>query len=153
MWKKSFSHVKIREYKQVTGKCWDCYHINEGRKKAETTAEMEAFKYIHLLHRGGLYMTERKKYVNNYTDLAFLRSIITQFTIFRYRERVAFATRPENQKKVLSMIIDGMDQSHSNIPNLGNSQTFPEVLKQHITGVLVHGVGKLLADIFYYIKE
>jgi len=35
-----------------------------------------------------------------------------------------------------------MDQSHSRMPYLGTQNSFNKPLKQHIQGVLVHGVGK-----------
>jgi len=49
--------------------------------------------------------------------------------------------KPENRERVLSLIIDGMDQNHSRIPYFGNQCAFASPLPQGITGVLVHGVG------------
>ena len=42
----------------------------------------------------------------------------------------------------MSCIWDGMDQSHSRCPHLGTQTAFSSPLKQHIQGVLVHGVGQ-----------
>lgn len=44
----------------------------------------------------------------------------------------------------MSLIWDGMDQSHSRCPHLGTQDSFSHPLKQHIQGVLVHGVGECI---------
>lgn len=44
----------------------------------------------------------------------------------------------------MSCIWDGMDQSHSRCPHLGTQNQFRTPLQQHIQGILVHGVGKIL---------
>ena len=69
------------------------------------------------MHRGGLFMPERRK----------------------YKQKVQYALK--NPKKVMSCIWDGMDQSHSRCPHLGTQTAFSKPLKQHIQGILVHGVG------------
>lgn len=62
MWKTVYPHVKMRVYKQVTGKCWTCLFISERRKVAQTRLERLALKELHQMHRSGLYMLERKRY-------------------------------------------------------------------------------------------
>jgi len=62
-WNSVFPWVKIREYKAVTGKCWTCFHINEIRKTSSDTSVLLAAKQLHQLHRGGLFMQERQRYV------------------------------------------------------------------------------------------
>lgn len=64
-------------------------------------------------------------------------------TIFRYKRRVARALADVNSPKpsILSMIIDGMDQSHCRVPYLGTQCSFSSPLKQCITGVKEHGRG------------
>lgn len=64
IWNNVFPWVKIRVYKAVSGKCWVCYWINDIRKQAEDSAVLRAAKRLHQLHRGGLYMLERKRYIN-----------------------------------------------------------------------------------------
>jgi hypothetical protein len=61
IWNNVFPWVKIRVYKQVSGKCWVCYWINELRKTSEDQSILLAAKKLHQLHRGGLYMLERKR--------------------------------------------------------------------------------------------
>jgi len=57
----------------------------------------------------------------------------------RYQEKRDFAKQPRNFGKVLSIIIDGMDQQHSEIPYMGNQDKFPNPLKQSITAAKCHG--------------
>lgn len=63
------------------------------------------------------------------------------FTIFRYKNRIFNALKPENRKRILSLIIDGMDQSHSKCPYFGNQGQCSRPLGQGVTGALIHGVG------------
>lgn len=63
----------------------------------------------------------------------------TYFPYYRYKANIRHAL--ENPLTVMSLIMDGMDQSHSRCPHLGSQSTFSKPLKQHIQGVLVHGVG------------
>lgn len=115
LWETVFPYVTMRTYKQVTGKCWTCYYINEGRRKHNTHACQVAYKQAHMLHRCGLYMRER----------------------LEYKARVNHAR--ERKSTHASWIIDGMDQNHTRIPRAGVNQTWPEAISQHITGVLEHG--------------
>jgi hypothetical protein len=97
IWNESFPFVKIRQYKQVSGKCWTCYYINNGRDQARTKTELKAFKELHQMHKMGSYMLERRQYKN----------------------RREYATQPENSHRICSIIIDGMDQNHSLLPRFG----------------------------------
>lgn len=44
----------------------------------------------------------------------------------------------------MSIIIDGMDQSHCKVPYLGTQSSFNHPLKQSITGIKEHGIGVTL---------
>jgi hypothetical protein len=57
-WKRCFSHVKIRKWKNVSGKCDDCAAINNGRLIAKSFEEAKSFRKLHLLHKSGLFMQE-----------------------------------------------------------------------------------------------
>jgi hypothetical protein len=61
---------------------------------------------------------------------------------FRYYRRIFYALN--NKKKVMSIIIDGMDQNHCRIPYYGNQHKFSSPLDQGITGVKEHGFGLTL---------
>ena len=58
--------------------------------------------------------------------------------IFSYKERVHKASEPSNLHKIMSIIMDGMDTQHCNIP-LEQQSVFDKPLTQHITGSLMHG--------------
>lgn len=116
IWKTAFSYVKIRVYKQVNGKCWTCYYINEGRAKSTSKKELAAYRELHQLHKMGNFMLERRKYKN----------------------RRDHALQHENCNTVCSIIIDGMDQNHSLLPNFGPNQVCNEAIPIHVTGILQH---------------
>lgn len=63
-----------------------------------------------------------------------------------YKQRVLYALR--NPERCMSLIWDGMDQNHSRCPHLGTQDEFAHPLRQHIQGVLVHGVGNYNLCIF-----
>lgn len=54
-------------------------------------------------------------------------------------EKIRYAKR--NKDTVMSFVTDGMDQKHSVSPYLGTQHSFPDPLKTHIQGFLVHGRG------------
>jgi hypothetical protein len=62
MWSLLYDHVKIRQVKRVSGKCWTCAYINETMKKNKGDAILQACKELMIMHRGGLFMLEREKY-------------------------------------------------------------------------------------------
>lgn len=100
LWKEQFSHVKIREFKAVTGKCHYCAILSEIRcstKKREVRQRVSDYQALHRV----TYMGERKLY---YSKL--LRSL-------------------SESANYISIIIDGMAQSHSKLPYLGNKKNVP----------------------------
>jgi hypothetical protein len=56
-----------------------------------------------------------------------------------YKKIVHYAGRLENKGKVMSSIIDKMDQKHSNVPYLGTQSSFSHPIEQGVTGILEHG--------------
>jgi hypothetical protein len=109
IWGIMFDHVRIRQIKRVSGKCWTCAYINETMKRSKSSTIMEACKSLMIMHRGGLFMLERSEY--------------------RRRVREAIELNPG---KVMSSIIDGASQNHCTIPHAGPSQQFSKGLEQHI---------------------
>lgn len=85
---------------------------------AETQKQL---KIAHHLHRGGLFNLERLKYKSRCDE--------------------AIKSNSRRRPTVMSIIIDGMDQSHCIVPHLGKMDSFQHPLKQHFTGVKEHGVG------------
>ena len=82
IWRNNYPHVTIRRYKQVTGKCWTCYVINSGRAKAGNGQLGVLYKKLFAMHRGGLFMLERRE----------------------YKKRVLKAQSPENKGKVIKCL-------------------------------------------------
>ncbi len=114
-----FPDLHCRQYVGLVGKCHTCFLIDNLRKTGtKCTIKREGSKKLHHMHRGGMFMQERRK----------------------YKERVAYALA--NKETVLSLIIDGMDQAHSRCPYMGRMKQFNNPLKQHLTGVLAHGHGE-----------
>jgi len=69
----------------------------------------------------------------NYIQLANLYYYI----FYRYYHNRLHAQ--QNANTCMSIIIDGMDQSHSKIPYLGSAVSLKEALTMHVVGVLEHG--------------
>jgi hypothetical protein len=114
MWKTCFQHVKIREFKQVTGKCQTCAVLTLARKTHKDRMDREHLKLLHLAHRSA-YMNERLSY---------------------YTKRQQAEAQP---RKYLSIITDGMQQRHNVLPWWGNIDSTSDNLPQHLQGVLAHG--------------
>ena len=121
-WRTAFPDVKLRALKSVVGKCWTCAWIDDGKKSATSNAESKAFRDLHQLHRGGLYMLERHQ----------------------YKLRTQLVTRTENADTMMEVAVDAYDQQKCQVPNLGSQQSFPSPITQHITGALRSGGGLTL---------
>ena len=116
LWKNGFPHVKIREYKAVTGKCTHCAILSFLRSTTKNSLWCEEISDLHVLHRV-TFMSERKSYY----------------------ERLWLAiTEPQNY---MSIIIDGMAQTHTRIPWSANIKEFPTNINQHLQGIIEHGQG------------
>jgi len=116
LWTTCFPYVKIREFKAVSGKCNTCAILSDLRRKCNDKQRKQEITYLHCLHRSA-YMNERLEYCKR-------RTLAIQFP-----------------KLYLSLISDGMAQSHCQLPHLGNMTTFNAHLKQHIQGLIAHGRG------------
>jgi hypothetical protein len=113
LWKTCFQHVRIREFKAVTGKCHTCAVLGIARKTHRDRMSREHIKLMHYLHRSA-FMNERVSY---------------------YLKREQGKSQP---KKYLSIITDGMAQSHCLLPWMGNVDQ-SDNLPQHFQGVYAHG--------------
>ena len=111
-----FPHIRIREYKAVSGKCMTCYLLSEKRNAKNTTPyEQKIVASLARHHRSG-FMSERHCY-------------------YKRRDEAI------NDNQIMSIIIDGMAQAHNELPWLGNKEGFQPKLSQHLQGVLDHGTG------------
>jgi hypothetical protein len=114
MWKNCFPHVKIREYKAVSGKCKTCAILSEARRKHLSRDARRYLTQLHSFHRT-MYMGERQSYYARRNDAMLMPA------------------------DYWSGIGDGMMQSHCQLPHRGNMVQFPSTLPQHLQGILAHG--------------
>lgn len=114
MWDICFPHVKIREYKAVTGKCGTCGDLSHARRTFRDSESRTLITYLHAMHRT-FYMGER----------------------FQYGIRRRHAM--EHPNEYCSIISDGMAQGHCELPWLGQTSHFSQPLVQHFQGCLNHG--------------
>ena len=114
IWSACFSHVKIRQFKSVCGKCKTCEKLSSARRSFHDVKTREQITTMHALHRS-MFMGERMCY---------------------YNRRNEAMSKPST---VWSIISDGMAQIHCQLPHQGHLADFPVKLPQHIQGVLVHG--------------
>jgi hypothetical protein len=112
IWKECFPHVKVREYKAVTGKCQCCTILTELRSKSQKPAVRKRVTNMHAFHRS-LYMSERNEY---------------------YKKQKQAVDDPSNYMRI---IIDGMAQNHTTLPYLANMKQFPSPFTMHLQGILL----------------
>ncbi len=114
LWAACFPHVKVREYKAVSGKCDVCAALNTIRRQKLDHATRGYIVRLFTMHRS-MYMGERLSYYMRRNDALLMPS------------------------SYLSLIADGMQQSHCILPWQGNQNTFSHSYQQHLQGVLLHG--------------
>ena len=91
IWDECFSHVKVREYKNVCGKCQDCAELSILRSTFRDSKRRHETTQLHAFHRA-TYMGERAVYYQHQKDAR------------------------EFPNQYCSMIYDGMAQSHTILP-------------------------------------
>jgi hypothetical protein len=114
LWKQCFPHVKIREYKAVTGKCSTCAALSVAKRKKLDIATRKYLNELTSLHRS-FYMGERIMYYSRRNDAILTPSMF------------------------MSLIADGMQQSHCLLPWQANMYQYSPCLPQHLQGVVNHG--------------
>jgi len=128
IWRNLFPHVKIREFKAVTGKCSTCAKLSDARKLYKDREQRVYLTEMHFLHRSA-YMNERMKYA----------------------ERRQLAYKLPNS--FLSIIIDGMAQNHCKLPWYNNLKDTDNALPQHLQGVLNHGRSFTIFRTFHNVRS
>ena len=113
MWLDCFPYVKIREYKACTGKCSICADLSELGRKLNTKEAMQYLKACRIIHRAD-FMSDR----------------------LLYGERKKQSQLYPGQ--YLSLITDGMQQTHCELPYSGNKVQHSNKVKQHLQGVYPH---------------
>ena len=114
IWRKSFPHVKIRKYKSCTGKCRVCAELSVKTCSYKTKKAMEYIKACRVIHR---------------TDFMEDRLL--------YHKRMEQAILGPTE--VLSIITDGMQQTHTELPYSANQRPHENKVKQHLQGITTHG--------------
>jgi hypothetical protein len=129
IWKKCFPHVHIKKYLSVSGKCLLCSYFNEQMLLCQCIKdfeELQVYKEQHRMH------------------------IKSEKLVYYLNRRLA----EDHPGIYLSLIIDGMQQSHSKIPYLGNQKEFgAEAVQQHIQGAKQHGFAKTFYRTFPHVKN
>ena len=128
LWQTCFPHVSIREYKAVTGKCDTCAKLSSLRRELRDTKGRQLLTELHMLHRS-TYMSERMTYAN--------------------RSQLAMQMPQQH----LSLISDGMAQTHCILPWLGNITLLGKGCAQHLQGVLLHGRKLVIYRTFHNINN
>jgi hypothetical protein len=114
LWRQCFPHVKVREYKAVTGKCQTCTSLSAAKRQKLDMATRRYLNELTSLHRC-FYMGERVMYYSRRNDAILTPSLF------------------------MSIIADGMQQSHCLLPWLANLYQYSPYLPQHLQGVINHG--------------
>jgi hypothetical protein len=101
------------------GKCNTCEFIEIGKRTSHDKTVAAHFTKAHHLHRSGLFMGERREY-----------------------KAQVFSALMQNWEhpSIMSIIIDGMDQSSCTCPFVGTQNKFDNPFPMHFTGVKEHGV-------------
>ena len=114
LWNGSFAHVKVREYKNVCGKCQECAELSILRSSFRDSGRRRETTQLHAFHRA-TYMGERAVYYQHQKDAR------------------------EFPDQYCSIIYDGMAQSHTILPWEKNLHMSSHTIDQHLQGVIQHG--------------
>jgi hypothetical protein len=115
IWKNVFPYVKCRKYKSSCGHCNLCTELAEKRRQYRDKEGRQEVTNLFALHRLSI-VGERRAY---------------------YDRRLEAALNP---KMFLSTIADGMQQNHCFLPWFANSKMPACHVKQHLQGILMHGI-------------
>jgi hypothetical protein len=128
LWKECYPHVKIREYKSVTGKCNCCTNLSAAKRQKLDQASRKYLNQLTSLHRS-FFMGERLSYYSRRNDAMLTPS------------------------EFMSLISDGMQQGHCLLPWQANMYQFGNHLPQHLQGVLNHGRNIQIYRTFHNVRN
>lgn len=60
LWNAQFPNARKRPWCEIPGKCDTCYRIDKLRKTADDSITLKKLQDAHLMHRGGMFMKQRK---------------------------------------------------------------------------------------------
>ena len=81
IWSNCFDHVKIREFKAVSGKCQCCANLSTMRKTFKSHRDREYVTMMHALHRS-TYMGERIAYAERRNKVSIIQNNCTKYKLF-----------------------------------------------------------------------
>lgn len=64
LWRVLFPKYQKRNYCDIPGSCNVCYKIDRARRQESDRHTGKMWSEVHALHRGGMFMAERKSYMN-----------------------------------------------------------------------------------------
>jgi len=64
LWQAIYPTCLARDYTDIPGKCETCAYIDQKRRFSTSSQVQEHLKQAFLLHRGGMFMAERREYVD-----------------------------------------------------------------------------------------
>jgi hypothetical protein len=105
VWRVLYPHCQIRAYCSIRGKCHECADFDYLKRIHSDPEARRGVRDLRLLHRCGKFMRERAAYMR--------------------RKKYAL----ENPDRVMSLIIDKMDQNHCTVPYLGTQVEYSDSLK------------------------
>ena len=114
IWNDCFPHVKIRAYKACSGKCEFCSMFTALMRKNNTLEALKLIREFRAHHRSD-FMLDR----------------------ITYQRRMNLGI--DEPTKYLSIITDGMQQFHTELPYSANRKQHPIKVKQHLQGLTAHG--------------
>ena len=117
IWREVFPKVKIRQYKNVTGKCAVCDACKNMMSKAKSKSMRIIVRQYKLMHRA-FYMGEKLLY---------------------YQRRAEAAT---SNGEIASIIIDKMGTHATTLPILSNLNSIKDPFPVTVTGAISHGPNK-----------
>ena len=112
MWANLFPKCKRSPWCDIPGKCDTCYEIDKLRRTEEKPKDF--LKKRMYCIGGRLFKLERDTYV------FFLFRVIMIFVLgLQVDAKKKIDSQQQGKNNVMSIIIDGMDQSHCKVPYLG----------------------------------
>ena len=114
IWRNCFPNVRIKKYLSVNGKCEICALIFDREEHFRTKEDVDYLRFLKAIHRHSVMKCRHHYYAN---------------------KRLA----RDYPSIYMSLILDGMQQAHCNLPHRANNKVYDKEVIQHIQGVRHHG--------------
>lgn len=127
LWLATYPNVRITKFISVCGKCDPCAWLHEREELFKGEDELEIIQQFANFHKIFIHL-EKDAYYDN-------RQLAKDYPT-----------------KYMSLIIDGMSQSHCALPHKANKVTYKKKVTQHIQGAKQHYFSKSLYRTFPHVK-